>query len=126
MNGETGFWTFFAWWAPGVVVILAERSLFGRLVKIERDRHSAAWEDDGRPRAPSLGRRRDNSDPDAPPELPERCSKFVLFLRWLVRTPLWMRDDPQALRLLWTLRALLVAGVAFEIVAQGHTGLNAP
>ena len=108
-------------WLVGAVSVVTGLSVLSRVVRIQRERHVAAWEADGRPAAPWTlpWRIPPAGDPSVPRNPFDLLRTNLLLMRWLLRTPPWARDDAQARRLLWMLRALqlvaLAAGAVFLV-----------
>ena len=96
-----------AWLVAGAACVVG-LSVLSRVVRIQRERHPAAWEADGRPAAPWIvpWRIPPAGDPSVPRSPFDLMRTNLLLMRWMLRTPPWARDDAQARRLLWLLRAL--------------------
>jgi hypothetical protein len=92
---------------------VAGLSVLSRVVNIERERHPAQWEADGRPAAPWIvpWRMPRPGDPSLPANPFDLMRTNLLVLRWMAATPSWAREDAEARRLLWLLRGLQILGL---------------
>lgn len=93
--------------------------LFGMIVRIEHDHHHAEWERDGRPfgffERPDTGECLLNK----PRYISKGMQSIGLSFLWMLRTPRWAADDPEAVRLLKWLRVCAIYGIAGWLVAFG-------
>ena|SRR5713101_3144951 len=85
-----------------IPLLLACFAAFDRLVRFEYGSYRARWESDGRPRG-FFWR------PSEAETFRSYLAQQRLSFTWLLSTPVWMREDPAARRLLRWLRGLVVA-----------------
>jgi hypothetical protein len=78
--------------------------LFDGLIEFEHDWHRDAWENDGRPSGYMFFR---------PPEAAWiSLNTHFLFFSWLLRTPVWARQNKSCVRSLRWMRVLAVVWIA--------------